>query len=89
MAKRRGEPFNRRGARKMGAACDAITVACEKKRPAPRTKVAGTRRISVTAISDGDAERAARWATICELNPGGMTGDARRINKQKLAFEGQ
>ena len=39
-----------------------------------------------------DAEKAARaerFATICKLNPGGMTGDARKINKQKLAFEGQ
>lgn len=35
------------------------------------------------------AARAERFATISRLNPGGMTGDARKINKQKLAFEGR
>ena len=36
-----------------------------------------------------EAARAERYAIICRLNPGGMTGDARKINKQKLAFEGK
>jgi hypothetical protein len=36
-----------------------------------------------------EAERAQRWAIISQLNPGGLTGDADKINKQKLAFEGQ
>ena len=40
-------------------------------------------------ISPEDAERAVRWAIICKLNPGGLTGDARKINKQTLPFEGQ
>lgn len=36
-----------------------------------------------------ERERTERWATICKLNPDGLTGDAQRINNRKLAFEGQ
>jgi len=59
----------------------------DKKRSVP-TRHQAT-QVYMTAEEAECAERAERWAIICKLNPGGMTGDARKINKQKLAFEGQ
>jgi hypothetical protein len=40
-------------------------------------------------LTPEEAERVRRWAVISRLNPGGLTGDADKINEQKLAFEGQ
>jgi hypothetical protein len=39
-------------------------------------------------LTNEERMRGERFATISKLNPEGMTGNARRINKQKLVFEG-
>ena len=41
------------------------------------------------SLTPEEVARAERHAIISRLNPDGLTGDAREINRQKLAFEGQ